>query len=105
MLAGGSKYYIIHVDPPLIVEDLEILCKWEHLKVWKIIGTELGIDVNVLKSFESDQKSDYSCLCRMIKEATPPITYNAMAKILQSERVTSAVAGMCRGYKLNIKYS
>ena len=99
LLAGQSKYdhscMIIHVDPPLIAEDLKILCKWEHFKIWKIIGTELGIDADVLKSFESDQKTDYDCLCRMIIEAKPPITYSAMTKVLQSERITNAVAGIC----------
>ena len=71
-----------------------MLCRWEHFKIWRIIGTELGIDVDTLKSLESDQRTDYDCLRRMINEAKPPITHSAMTNVLKSERITNAAAGI-----------
>ena len=68
-----------------------MLCRWEHFKIWRIIGTELGIDADTLDTYE---KTDHDCLRRMISEAKPPITHSAMTKVLQSERITNAVAGI-----------
>ena len=73
---------------------MEILCVWEHFKIWRIIGTELGIDADTLDTYESDQKTDHDCLRRMINEAKPPITHSAMTKVLKSERITNATAGI-----------
>ena len=85
----------MHVDPPVMAEDLEIMfeLKWEHYKIWKIIGTELGIDVDTLNSIERDETKDHECLYRMINNAKPYITHNTMTKVLRSERITNAVAG------------
>ena len=85
---------IINLDPPLVPQDLDVLCKWEHVKIWRIIGTELGIDADILKSYESTEGTDLGCLSRMIGEANPPISHSAMSKVLQSERITNATAGM-----------
>ena len=63
--------------------------------LWKIISAELGIDVDTLSSIEKSQTTTRTCLHRMINEADPPIACNAMTRVLQSERITNAVAGMC----------
>ena len=62
--------------------------------LWRIIGAELGIDVDTLSSIERGQTTTRGCLHRMINEANPPITRNAMTRVLQSERITNAIAGM-----------
>ena len=66
----------------------------EHCKIWKIIGAELGIDADKLDAIEKDHMRNSDCLCAMIDSADPAFTHEAMTKVLQSEHVTSAVAGM-----------
>ena len=93
-----STYYVcLCLDPPLAASNLKIWfkLKWEHYLLWKVIGEELGIDADTLNSIEWGQTttaSDY--LHRMIDEAKPPITHDAMARALQSQRVTNAIAGI-----------
>ena len=62
--------------------------------LWKIIGAELGIDVDILSSIDRGQTTTRACLHKMIDEANPPVTCNAMTRVLQSERITNAIAGM-----------
>ena len=68
--------------------------KWEHYRIWKLIGTEMGIDMDTLNSIEKDHFGDRNCLRAMIDKAKPAITRDAMTKVLQSELITNAVAGM-----------
>ena len=67
--------------------------KKEHYRVWKNIGTELGIDVDTLSAIEKDHTKDKDCLRTMINGANPIPTYETMVKILQSPNITSAIAG------------
>ena len=67
--------------------------KKEHYSVWKIIGTELGIDVDTLNAIEKDHTDDKGCLHAMINGANPVPTYETVIKILQSPNITSAIAG------------
>ena len=93
---------LVHIDPPLTANDLKTMFKltWEHYMLWKIIGEELGIDAATLSAIERDQTTITSnCLHRMINEAKPPITRNAMTRALQSERVTNAVTGIICAYR------
>ena len=32
--------------------------KWEHLRVWRTIGTELGVNVDTLNAIEKDNTDD-----------------------------------------------
>ena len=66
----------------------------EHYKIWKVIGKELGIDIDTLNTIEEDHATDHiKCLHKMISSAKPTITQGAMNKVLQSETVASAIAG------------
>lgn len=92
------NYLCIDSSPALAANNLNVWfseLSWEHYMLWKVIGEELGIDAVTLSSIERSQAkntSDY--LHRMINEANPPITQNAMATALRSKRVTNAIAGM-----------
>ena len=69
----------------------------EHYKIWKVIGKELGIDIDTLNSIEEDHATDlFVCLHKMISSVKFTITRGAMTKVLQSETVTSAIAGKIR---------
>ena len=67
--------------------------KKEHYRVWKTIGTELGIDVDTLSVIEKDHTDDKGRLHTMINSANPTPTHETMVKILQSSNITSAIAG------------
>ena len=68
--------------------------KKKHYRVWKIIGRELGIDVDTLSTIEKDHTDDDDCLYAVIDSANPAPTREAMMKILESANITSAIAGM-----------
>ena len=67
--------------------------KKKHYRIWKSIGTELGIDVDTLSAIEKDHTEDNDRLHTMINGANPVPTYETMVKILQSSNITSAIAG------------
>ena len=81
---------------PLKSKDMESIfeVKQEHHRVWKIIGTELGIDVDTLHAIEKDYSSDKERLRAMIDSANPAPTHGTIAKILQSANINKAVAGI-----------
>ena len=68
--------------------------KWEHYRLWKLLGTELGIDADTLNDIEENHSAgNRNCLRVMIDSADPRITRRALANALQSEVITSAIAG------------
>ena len=77
---------------PLYAEDIRILNQC-HYRLWRIIGTELGIGEEVLKSIERDHTNYTDCLQAMIDSANPALTHEMITKVLQSERVSNAVKG------------
>ena len=87
--------YYVHVGVPVRAENAKRLfqLKKEHYRVWKIIGTELGIDVNTLNVLEKDHAKDTDRLHAAISSANPALTYESMAKVLQSANVNKAIAG------------
>ena len=95
-------YYNIAL--PVRSKDLERLfkVKWEHYRLWKLIGTELGIDVDTLNDIEENYSvGNRNCLRVMVDTANPRITREAMGNILQSEVITNAVAGQFRYKQFN----
>ena len=68
--------------------------KWEHYRIWKIIGTELGIDVETLNAIEKDHTDNEDCLHVMIDRANPAPTHEAIAEVLQSAHINNAIAGI-----------
>ena len=72
--------------------------KKEHYRVWKIIGTELGIDVDALNAIEKDYHDDDDRLYAVIDSANPAPTREAMAKVLQSVNINNAIAGKSCGF-------
>ena len=62
--------------------------------IWRIIGTELGIDVEILNSIERDHTNDADRLHAMIDSANPALTREVITKVLQSERISNAIEGM-----------
>ena len=80
---------------PLKAKDVEWIfeVKKEHHRVWKIIGTELGIKVDALSTIEKDHTNDRDRLRAMIDGANPAPTREVMAKILHSANINEAMAG------------
>ena len=68
--------------------------KWEQYRVWRTIGTELGVDVDTLNAIEKDHTNDVGRLRAVIDNAKPIPTREVMDKILQSAQTTRAIAGM-----------
>ena len=66
----------------------------QHYIIWRIIGAELGIGGDLLKTIERDHTNDRDCLHAVIDSASPPPTHEMITKILQSERVSSAAKGL-----------
>ena len=85
---------------PLKAEDVERLfeLKKEHYRIWKAIGTELGIDVDILHAIEKDHTDDKDCLHAVIDSANPALTREAMTQILESANITNAIAGSYKNY-------
>ena len=65
----------------------------QHCRIWRIIGTELGIDGELLKTIQRSHLNDGDCLRAMIDSANPALTHEMIAKVLQSERISNAVKG------------
>ena len=64
-------------------------------RVWKSIGTELGIDKDILNSIEEENKQCPNCLQALIEQIQrSSITHDAIIQSLESERVINAVKGM-----------
>lgn len=74
--------------------------------LWKPIGLELGIDVNVISNIERDYKGDSNRLQALIKKwphsDNSSIAFKTLLKACESERVSSALEGM---YISSIKLS
>ena len=80
---------------PLRAEDVDELfsIRQEHCRVWRVIGTKLGINIDTLNAIEKDHTTDKDRLHAVIDSVTP--THEAMAKVLQTVAdITSAVAGI-----------
>ena len=86
-------YYYVVV--PVRAENVQRLfqLKKEHYRIWKIIGAELGIDIDTLNVLEKDHKEDTDGLHAVISCVNPALTYETMAKTLQSANITSAIRG------------
>ena len=67
--------------------------KKEHYRVWKTIGTELGIDMDTLNTIKKDHTDDKDCLHAVLDSANPAPSHETMAKILQSATIINAMAG------------
>ena len=87
----------VYVALPLKGEDFQRLFNItrRHYRIWRIIGTELGINADILKTIERDYANDGDCLHAMIDSANPALTHEMIAKVLQSERISNAVKGLC----------
>ena len=68
----------------------------EHYRIWRIIGAELGMDEELLNTIERARGhvNDEDRLCTMINSASPLLTHEVITKVLQSERISSAVKGL-----------
>ena len=74
-----------------------------YYEVWKFIGVELDIDRNVMNTIEEDHSSDRNRLHTLVEVWLNGAELNDtkqqdLNKALQSQRVTSAVAGVSRLY-------
>ena len=81
---------------PLKADDVQRMFKVteEQYRVWKVIGIELGIDVDILSAIEKDYANDQNRLLAMIDSANPAPTHETMAKVLQSANINKAIAGI-----------
>ena len=68
----------------------------KHYRIWRIIGAELGIDEELLKTIERARGhvNDKDRLCAMINSVSPALTHEVITNVLQSERISSAVKGL-----------
>ena len=90
---------IVLIARPVRSKDLKRVfnIKWEHYRLWKLLGTELGIDADTLNDIEENHSAgSRNCLRVMIDSADPKITHRALATALQSEVITNAIAGISR---------
>lgn len=81
---------------PVKAEDFERLSGTSikhHTRIWRIIGSELGIDVEILKSIQRNHINDKDCLHAMINGANPAPTQELITKVLQSTNITNAISG------------
>ena len=62
--------------------------------MWRTIGTELGVDVDILNTIGKDNTDDGDCLIAVIDSAAP--TREIMANILKSANISNAIAGMIK---------
>ena len=67
-----------------------------HYRIWKTIGTELGVDGDTLSAIERDHTDDDDCLHAVIDSANPAPTQETVAKILESANISNAIAGMIK---------
>ena len=72
----------------------------QHYRIWRIIGAELGIDGDLLKTIERDHLNDEDRLHAMIDSASPALTHEMTTKVLQSECVSNAVKGLCNVHNI-----
>ena len=68
--------------------------RWEHFRVWRTIGTELGVNMDTLNAIGKDNTDDDDRLYAVINSAAP--TREIMAKILESSDISNAIAGMIK---------
>ena len=66
----------------------------EHYRIWKVIGTELGVDVDTLSVIDDNLINDKDRLHSVIDCANSAPTHEAMTMILESPNITCAIAGM-----------
>ena len=92
-----SIFVYIPVALPLRGEDFVRLFSItkRYYRIWRIIGTELGMDGDLLKTIERGHLTDEDRLHTMIDSANPALTHERITKVLQSERISSAVKGLC----------
>ena len=67
-----------------------------HYRIWKTIGTELGVDGDTLSAIEKDHTDDDDRLQAVIDSANPAPTQETVAKILESASISNAIAGMIK---------
>ena len=70
----------------------------KYYEVWKVIGTELDVDRNVMNTIEEDHFSDRNRLHALIEAwcggaGLGYIRKQILNKVLQSQHVISAMAG------------
>ena len=64
-------------------------------RVWKSIGSELGIDKDVLNSIEEECQQNPNCLQALIEQIQKSsITHDEIMQSFESERVINAIEGM-----------
>ena len=76
----------------------------EHYRIWKTVGTELGVGVDTLIAIEKDHANDKDCLHAVIDSANPAPTCETMAKILHSVYITKAMAGIYWYFVINYPF-
>ena len=84
----------VSVAIPLKGEEFGSNITRQHYIIWRIIGAELGIGGDLLKTIERDHTNDRDCLHAVIDSASPPPTHETITKILQSEHISSTVKGL-----------
>ena len=78
---------------PLTFADVISKVRKEHYRIWKTIGTEMGVDVGTLNAIEKDHRNDESRLYAMIDCINPTPTHETFTKVLRSEYVNNTIAG------------
>ena len=93
-LFTDAYYHFYHAALQIKAEDFKKMFKIEqkYYRIWRIIGTELGIDVDTLNDIKRSHLNDDDCLYAVIDSANP--VYEMMVKVLQSERISKAVKGL-----------
>ena len=79
---------------PVKGEDVERLFKVPP-ELWKLLGTELGINMETLNAIEKEYIGDRDRLHAMFDNIKPPITRGVMKRVLRSQTILkNAVSGM-----------
>ena len=86
---------LFHIAIPIRAKNVERLFQLEeeHYRIWRVIGTKLGVDMDTLSVIEEYVTIDKDRLHSVIDCANPAPTHEAMTKILESEHITNAIAG------------
>ena len=87
--------YTIHSVPLTPDNTREIIdVTWPHWARWRLIGTELGIDIGTLDAIDANNKKVKCCLNDLItgwfRKINPRPTRAAITAVLNSEHILSA---------------
>ena len=71
----------------------------DYSEVWKLIGTELGVEKDLLNIIEESNSSDKDCLRALIEgwlngAHLTDRTRDALVMVIRSPKITNAIAGL-----------